>query len=58
MPALTQKEQTDFLEEDGILMRIGVVREDGTPLVTPIWFIMQKIVFSLLQELNQSGSAV
>ena len=35
MPALTQKEQTDFLEEDGILMRIGVVREDGTPLVTP-----------------------
>ena len=24
MPALTKKEQTDFLEEDGILMRIGV----------------------------------
>ena len=26
MPALTKKEQTDFLEEDGILMRIGVIR--------------------------------
>ena len=42
MPALTQKEQTDFLEEDGILMRIGVVREDGSPLVTPIWFIYKE----------------
>ena len=42
MPALTQKEQTDFLEEDGILMRIGVVREDGSPLVTPIWFIYEE----------------
>ena len=42
MPALTQKEQTDFLEEDGILMRIGVVRDDGSPLVTPIWFIYEE----------------
>ena len=42
MPALTKKEQTDFLEEDGILMRIGVVREDGSPLVTPIWFIYEE----------------
>ena len=58
MPALTKKEQTDFLEEGSILMRIGVVREDGSPLVTPYGSFMKKIAFSLHQELNQSGSHV
>lgn len=39
MPALSRAEQRAFLEEPGVLMRIAVVREDGTPLVTPIWFV-------------------
>ena len=36
---MTQREQLTFLSEPGILMRIATVREDGSPLVTPIWFI-------------------
>ena len=39
MPRLTQDETRQFLAERGILMRIAVVRDDGSPLVTPIWFL-------------------
>ncbi|MBL6689384.1 MAG: pyridoxamine 5'-phosphate oxidase family protein [Pseudomonadales bacterium] len=39
MPRLTQEEQNEFLATPGILMRIACVRPDGSPLVTPIWFI-------------------
>ncbi|MDA0339348.1 MAG: pyridoxamine 5'-phosphate oxidase family protein [Proteobacteria bacterium] len=39
MPTLTYVDRDAFLAERGILMRIAVVREDGSPLVTPIWFI-------------------
>ena len=39
MPRLTQDETRQFLAEQGILMRIAVVRDDGSPLVTPIWFL-------------------
>ena len=39
MPRMTQREQLTFLSEPSILMRIATVREDGSPLVTPIWFI-------------------
>ena len=39
MPVLTTSERDDFLAEPGIVMRIAVVREDGRPLVTPIWFL-------------------
>ena len=39
MPALSSAEQTEFLAERGIVMRVSVVREDGSPLVTPIWFL-------------------
>lgn len=39
MPRLTDAERTEFLDTPGILMRIAVVREDGRPLVTPIWFL-------------------
>ena len=41
MPRLTLDERNDFLTAPGILMRIAVVREDGRPLVTPIWFIFE-----------------
>ena len=41
MPKLTVDEQADFLSEPGVLMRVAVVREDGSPLVTPIWFIYE-----------------
>ena len=39
MPRLTFAERAAFLAEPGVLMRIAVVRADGSPLVTPIWFI-------------------
>ena len=39
MPRLTAAETQQFLAERGVLMRIAVVREDGSPLVTPIWFL-------------------
>lgn len=39
MPRMTEAERIEFLNSPGILMRIACVREDGSPLVTPIWFI-------------------
>ena len=42
MPKLTSHEQTSFLETPGILMRISCVRPDGSPLVTPIWFVLHE----------------
>lgn len=38
MPKLTLAERDNFLAERGVVMRIAVTREDGSPLVTPIWF--------------------
>ena len=39
MPILTTAERDDFLAEPGVLLRVAVVREDGSPLVTAIWFL-------------------
>ena len=41
MPKLTADERDAFLAEPGILMRVAVVRADGSPLVTPIWFLFE-----------------
>ena len=41
MPKLSDGEQTEFLAAPGMLMRIACVRADGSPLITPIWFIHQ-----------------
>jgi PPOX class probable F420-dependent enzyme len=42
MPHLTDAERDVFLNERGVLMRIAVVRADGSPLVTPIWFLYEE----------------
>lgn len=42
MPQLTTKERDIFLNEREILMRIAVTRENGSPLVTPIWYLYEK----------------
>jgi PPOX class probable F420-dependent enzyme len=42
MPKLTDAERDAFLNEPGVLMRVAVVRPDGSPLVTPIWFIYEE----------------
>ncbi|MEZ5559815.1 MAG: pyridoxamine 5'-phosphate oxidase family protein [Pseudomonadales bacterium] len=41
MPRLTADERDRFLAEPGVLMRVAVVRADGRPLVTPIWFLYE-----------------
>lgn len=38
MPRLSVEERDAFLGEPGVVMRVAVVRADGSPLVTPIWF--------------------
>lgn len=39
MPKLTREEREAFLAERKVVMRIAVVRPDGSPLVTPLWFL-------------------
>ena len=41
MPQLSRAERNAFLSEPGVLMRVAVVRADGSPLVTPIWFLFE-----------------
>ena len=41
MPQLTQIERDQFLYTPGVILRIAVTREDGSPLVTPIWHLYQ-----------------
>lgn len=41
MPKLNSTELDDFLTTPGVLMRVSVVRADGSPLVTPIWFLYE-----------------
>ena len=41
MPHLTAEEQSSFLHKRSVLMRVSVVRENGSPLVTPIWFLFE-----------------
>ena len=42
MPRMTISEQQVFLAEGGILLHIATIREDGSPLVTPIWYIWEE----------------
>lgn len=42
MPRLTDGERDAFLAEREVLLRIGVTRADGSPLVTPIWFVHEE----------------
>jgi len=41
MPRMTDAERDAFLNEPGVLLKIGTVGPDGRPLVTPIWFIRE-----------------
>jgi len=41
MPVLTKEERSAFLDEREVILRIAVVRSDGSPLVTPIWYLYQ-----------------
>jgi PPOX class probable F420-dependent enzyme len=39
MPVMSDAERDEFLEQPGILMRLGTVSPEGRPLVVPIWFL-------------------
>jgi len=41
MPPLSANERAKFLQEPGILCRIATIKPDGSPHVTPIWFICE-----------------
>lgn len=42
MPKLTDDERSAFLAEPAMIMNIATVDSDGSPLVTPIWFIHEE----------------
>ena len=42
MPKMTDSERDDFLTEPGVVLKIGTLRGDGSPLVTPIWFLYEE----------------
>ena len=42
MPKLSQQERTGFLQERGVILRLAVTRQDGSPLVTPIWYLYKQ----------------
>ena len=35
---MTEKQMIDFLEREKVMMRLGMVDEDGYPMVHPVWF--------------------
>ena len=39
MPVLSAEERSSFLEERRVVMRIALTRGDGSPFVTPLWFL-------------------
>ena len=39
MPRLSESEFREFLDSQGVLLKIGTVGPEGMPLVTPIWFL-------------------
>lgn len=48
--AMTERETVEFLQNEPLLMRIGVVDTDGYPLVHPVWFIYENEKFLLVSE--------
>ena len=42
MPSLSLSERESFLATRGILCRIATIQQDGSPHVTPVWFIAEE----------------
>jgi hypothetical protein len=42
MPKLSPSERDQFLAEAGMIMNIATIDTDGSPLVTPIWFVHEE----------------
>ena len=52
--AMSEKETLEFLQNEPLLMRIGVIDTDGYPLVHPVWFIYENEKFMLVSERNSA----
>lgn len=52
MKAMTKQEIKDFLSQSRRTGKVGVVRSDGRPHVTPVWFILdgEDVVFTTWHE--------
>lgn len=48
--ALSEKETLEFLQNEAHLLRIGIVDNDGYPLVHPVWFIYENNKFLIVSE--------
>lgn len=49
---MSEKETFEFLRNEPLLMRIGVIDAHGYPLVHPVWFIYENEKFLLVSERN------
>jgi len=41
MPKLSAQEQSEFLNERRVIMKIAAVKPDGSPFVTPVWYLCE-----------------
>lgn len=51
---MSEKETLEFLQNQPLLMRIGIVHADGYPMVHPVWFIYENEKFLLVSERNST----
>ena len=51
---MSEKETSEFLQNERLLMRIGIVDGGGYPLVHPVWFIYENEKLLLVSERNSA----
>jgi len=52
--AMSETETLEFLQNEVHLLRIGIVDDDGYPLVHPVWFIYENGKFLIVSERNSA----
>ncbi len=52
--AMSESETLEFLQNEVHLLRIGIVDDDGYPLVHPVWFIYENEKFLIVSERNSA----
>jgi len=51
---MSEKETLEFLQNEPLLMRLGVIDSDEYPLVHPVWFIYENEKFMIVSERNSA----
>jgi nitroimidazol reductase NimA-like FMN-containing flavoprotein (pyridoxamine 5'-phosphate oxidase superfamily) len=52
--AMSERETLEFLQNEVHLLRIGIVDNDGYPLVHPVWFVYENEKFLIVSERNSA----